>query len=116
MQDWADRGEERSLIIVRILILTRNILQVPEDVDTEKRPDNDPNVHDQVSIYVEICFQLYRIVIFFFLFFFCFSSFICNFQLLWALCEGGMRDLIIYIASCENEQQYYFHILEVGTH
>lgn len=49
LKDWSERGEERSLIIVRILILVRNVLNVPSDVDTEKRPDNDANTHDQVN-------------------------------------------------------------------
>lgn len=33
---------------------------------------------------------------------------------MWALHEGGMINLILYIASSENEQQYYFHVLEVS--
>lgn len=50
LKDWSERGEERSLILVRILILVRNVLNVPCDVDTEKRPDNDANTHDQVIV------------------------------------------------------------------
>lgn len=49
MKDWADRGEEKSTIIVRILVLVRNVLHVPADTDFERRPDNDANSHDQVS-------------------------------------------------------------------
>ncbi|XP_065210655.1 protein timeless homolog [Planococcus citri] len=78
--EWSDRGEEKSLIIVRILILVRNILHIPVDTDTERRPDNDASIHDQV---------------------------------LWALHEGEMINLILYIAASENEQQYYFHVLEI---
>ncbi|XKL60560.1 hypothetical protein PGB90_007617 [Kerria lacca] len=78
--DWADRGEEKSLIIIRILILVRNVLHVPTDTDVEKRPDNDASIHDQV---------------------------------LWALHEGGMINLILYIATSESERQYYFHVLEI---
>lgn len=48
MQDWAERGEEKSTIIVRILVLIRNVLHVPADTDFENRPDNDANLHDQV--------------------------------------------------------------------
>ncbi|KAG8264223.1 hypothetical protein J6590_017240 [Homalodisca vitripennis] len=63
----------------RILILARNVLQVPTDAD-ENRPDNDASIHDQV---------------------------------LWALHQGGMVDLFLYIASTDHEQQYYMHILEI---
>lgn len=50
MQDWTDRGEEKSLIIVRILILVRNVLHIPADTDLERRPDNDASTHDQVRL------------------------------------------------------------------
>ncbi|KAK7576619.1 hypothetical protein V9T40_012905 [Parthenolecanium corni] len=78
--DWADRGEEKSMIIVRILVLVRNVLHVPTDTDFENRPDNDADSHDQV---------------------------------LWALQEGGILDIILYIASSDDERQYFFHILEI---
>lgn len=47
-QDFAERGDEYSLIIERILILIRNVLYVPANPN-EFRPDNDASVHDQVS-------------------------------------------------------------------
>lgn len=47
-QDYAERGDDNSLIIERILILIRNVLYVPAD-SMEKRPDNDASVHDQVN-------------------------------------------------------------------
>lgn len=34
-------------------------------------------------------------------------------QVLWALQEGGILDIILYIASSDDERQYFFHILEV---
>lgn len=37
------------LSTVRLLILVRNILHVPADNDAECRPDNDANLHDQVT-------------------------------------------------------------------
>lgn len=48
LQDWSERDEETGLIIERILILIRNVLHVPADLDKERRPDNDASVHDQV--------------------------------------------------------------------
>lgn len=32
------------------MILIRNVLHVPADLDKEKRPENDASVHDQVSL------------------------------------------------------------------
>lgn len=49
-QDYVERGDDNSLIIERILILIRNILYIPPDPHTEKRPDNDASIHDQVFI------------------------------------------------------------------
>lgn len=46
--DWSERDEDTGLIIERILILIRNVLHVPADLDKEKRPENDANIHDQV--------------------------------------------------------------------
>ncbi|KAH1021930.1 hypothetical protein HUJ04_011414, partial [Dendroctonus ponderosae] len=77
--DTAQRGDENSLIIERILILIRNILYVPADV-MEKRPDNDASAHDQV---------------------------------LWALHQSGILDIILYITSSASENAYYLHILEI---
>ncbi|KAJ8921929.1 hypothetical protein NQ315_008563 [Exocentrus adspersus] len=77
--DYAERGDENSLIIERILILIRNVLYVPAD-SMEKRPDNDASVHDQV---------------------------------LWALHQSGMLDIILYISSSPNEKAYYMHVLEI---
>ena len=36
-------------------------------------------------------------------------------QVFWALHESGMMNLVLYIASSENEKQYYFHVLEVSS-
>lgn len=78
--EYAERGDENGLVIERILILVRNILYVPSDPDTEKRPDHDANLHDQV---------------------------------LWALRQSGMLDIILYISGSPMEQVYYMHILEI---
>ena len=43
-----EREEDKGLIIERILILARNVLQVPADPSVEKRADNDASIHDQV--------------------------------------------------------------------
>lgn len=80
--DWQERGEENGIIVERILILVRNVLQVPPDPDSEKRPDNDASLHDQI---------------------------------LWALHQSGMVDIFLYIATSENEQEYYLHILEITS-
>ncbi|XP_046687268.1 protein timeless homolog isoform X2 [Homalodisca vitripennis] len=77
--EYHERDEDQSRTMERILILARNVLQVPTDAD-ENRPDNDASIHDQV---------------------------------LWALHQGGMVDLFLYIASTDHEQQYYMHILEI---
>ncbi|XP_006741087.1 protein timeless homolog [Leptonychotes weddellii] len=45
---WEERQEEDNLLIERILLLVRNILHVPTDLDQEKRIDNDASVHDQL--------------------------------------------------------------------
>lgn len=42
------RMEEQSLVLERVLVLTRNVLQVPSNPQHEKRVDNDISVHDQV--------------------------------------------------------------------
>uniref|UniRef100_A0A182P9V5 Timeless N-terminal domain-containing protein n=1 Tax=Anopheles epiroticus TaxID=199890 RepID=A0A182P9V5_9DIPT len=44
--DWALRSEADGLIIERILVLIRNVLQVPANVEKEKRFDNDASQHD----------------------------------------------------------------------
>nr|XP_012151360.1 PREDICTED: protein timeless homolog [Megachile rotundata] len=45
--DSAERGEEKEMIIERILVFVRNVLQIPPD-DNEKRVDNDVTIHDEV--------------------------------------------------------------------
>nr|XP_021188135.2 protein timeless homolog isoform X2 [Helicoverpa armigera] len=80
--DWSERDEDTGLIIERILILIRNVLHVPADLDRERRPENDASVHDQV---------------------------------LWALNQSGILDIILYMSS-ENEKQYFMHILEIISH
>ncbi|CAH0763660.1 unnamed protein product [Diatraea saccharalis] len=80
--DWSERDEDTGLVIERILILIRNILHVPADLDKERRPENDASIHDQV---------------------------------LWALNQAGILDIILYMSS-ENEKQYFMHILEIISH
>ncbi|XP_047528915.1 protein timeless homolog [Vanessa atalanta] len=80
--DWSERDEDTGLIIERILILIRNVLHVPADLDKERRPENDASVHDQV---------------------------------LWALNQAGILDIILYMSS-ENEKQYFMHIIEIISH
>ncbi|XP_048512372.1 protein timeless homolog isoform X2 [Athalia rosae] len=43
-----ERSEDKSQDIQRILILVRNVLQVPADTDNEKRTDSECTVHDAV--------------------------------------------------------------------
>ncbi|XP_043529522.1 protein timeless homolog isoform X2 [Frieseomelitta varia] len=45
--DNIERGEEKEMIVERILIFIRNVLQIPPD-ENEKRVDNDATVHDEV--------------------------------------------------------------------
>ncbi|KAL2776225.1 protein timeless-like protein isoform 2, partial [Daubentonia madagascariensis] len=45
--DWEERQEEDNLLIERILLLVRNSLHVPADLDQEKI-DDDASVHDQL--------------------------------------------------------------------
>ncbi|VVC29572.1 Hypothetical protein CINCED_3A024542 [Cinara cedri] len=78
--EYHEKGEEKVLSTVRLLILVRNILHVPADNDAECRPDNDANLHDQV---------------------------------IWAMHQSQLIDIIMYIACSENEQQYYLHALEI---
>jgi timeless len=47
-----ERDEDIGLVIERILILVRNVLQVPADPEAEKRTDNDASIHDQVMLQV----------------------------------------------------------------
>ncbi|KAM6153293.1 protein timeless homolog isoform 2-T2 [Erethizon dorsatum] len=44
---WEERQEEDNLLIERILLLVRNILHVPADLDQEKI-DDDASIHDQL--------------------------------------------------------------------
>ncbi|XP_066225884.1 protein timeless homolog isoform X2 [Saccopteryx leptura] len=45
---WEERQEEDNLLIERVLLLVRNILHVPADLDQEKRIDDDASVHDRL--------------------------------------------------------------------
>ena len=47
-KDWDERLEDDKLIIERILILIRNVLQVPTNVKREGRTEDDATVHDQI--------------------------------------------------------------------
>ncbi|GAB0092876.1 Timeless [Sergentomyia squamirostris] len=75
----AERTEEQELIIERILVLLRNVLQVPSGFEGERMGDSD-SLHDQV---------------------------------LWALHQSGMMDIILFVMSSSGENQYHFHALEV---
>uniref|UniRef100_A0A1B0CF68 Putative dna topoisomerase i-interacting protein n=1 Tax=Lutzomyia longipalpis TaxID=7200 RepID=A0A1B0CF68_LUTLO len=74
-----DRSEEQELIIERILVLLRNILQIPSNAGSEREHDTD-SLHDQI---------------------------------LWALQQSGMTDIILFVLSSNSENQYHFHALEV---
>uniref|UniRef100_A0A2S2NUZ1 Protein timeless n=1 Tax=Schizaphis graminum TaxID=13262 RepID=A0A2S2NUZ1_SCHGA len=78
--EYHEKGEEKVLSTVRLLILVRNILHVPADNDAECRPDNDANLHDQV---------------------------------LWAMHQSQLIDIIMYITCSVNEERYYLHALEI---
>ena len=47
-KDFDARSEDDRMIIERILILVRNILEVPKDSASEKRTEDDATVHDQI--------------------------------------------------------------------
>ena len=47
-KDWDERLEDDKLIIERVLILIRNVLQVPTNVRREGRTEDDATVHDQI--------------------------------------------------------------------
>ena len=79
-QDWALRSEEQSLLIERILVLIRNVLQVPANPEAECRADNDASIHDQV---------------------------------IWALHQSGILDLVLFIISSPDENQFHLHCLEI---
>ena len=34
-------------------------------------------------------------------------------QILWVMHKSGMEDLLLYVASAENETQYCLHVLEI---
>lgn len=74
------RREEQGLLIERILVLVRNVLQVPANTEAECRADNDASVHDRV---------------------------------IWALHQSGILDLVLYVASSSDENQYHLHALEI---
>ena len=78
--DVMDRSEDDTNVIERILILVRNVLQVPRDSGSERRTDDDVSLHDQV---------------------------------LWVLHKSGMEDLLLYMASSNDEAQYCLHVLEI---
>jgi len=47
-KDWEERLEDDKLVLERILILIRNILQVPTNVRSEGRTEGDATLHDQI--------------------------------------------------------------------
>uniref|UniRef100_A0A0K8TTM2 Putative dna topoisomerase i-interacting protein n=1 Tax=Tabanus bromius TaxID=304241 RepID=A0A0K8TTM2_TABBR len=42
------RGEEADMLIERILVLTRNVLQIPTNISKELNAENGPTTHDRV--------------------------------------------------------------------
>ncbi|XP_023158675.1 protein timeless homolog [Ceratitis capitata] len=78
--DWAIRSEEQSLMIERVLVLIRNVLQVPANPEAECRADNDASLHDQV---------------------------------IWALHQSGLMDLVLFVVSSSDEHQFHLHGLEI---
>ncbi|XP_017110468.1 protein timeless homolog [Drosophila elegans] len=78
--DFAIRSEEQNLLIERILVLVRNVLQVPANPEAECRADNDASLHDQV---------------------------------IWALHQTGMLDLVLFVISSPDEEQFHLHGLEI---
>lgn len=80
LQDWAIRSEEQSLMIERVLVLIRNVLQVPANPEAECRADNDASLHDQV---------------------------------IWALHQSGVMDLVLFVVSSPDEHQFHLHGLEI---
>ncbi|UYV81225.1 TIMELESS [Cordylochernes scorpioides] len=47
-KEYEDRVEDDTLTMERILVLVRNILHVPADIQTERRTDDDVSLHDQI--------------------------------------------------------------------
>ncbi|XP_061179569.1 protein timeless homolog [Saccostrea echinata] len=78
--DWEHRQEEDRLLIERMLILIRNVLHVPPNMEREQRTDDDASVHDQI---------------------------------IWAIHRSGLEDLLLYIASSEDERNFSMHVLEI---
>lgn len=68
------------MLIERILVLIRNVLQVPANPELECRADNDASVHDQV---------------------------------IWALHQSGILDLVLFVISSPDEHQFHLHGLEI---
>ena len=113
-KDWDERLEDDKLIIERILILIRNVLQVPTNVRREGRTMDDVSLHDQVTresiLSHQVIMTLSRTYIDIFG---KIKSIIPNtLQVLWVLHQSGMQDLLLYIASSEAEAAYCLHILE----
>ena len=79
-KEYSERTEDDGLVIERILILVRNILQVPRDSRGERRTDDEASIHDQV---------------------------------LWVLHKSGIEDLLLFIATSDEETQYCLHVLEI---
>ncbi|XP_023035402.1 protein timeless homolog [Drosophila willistoni] len=77
---FAVRSEEQNLLIERLLVLVRNVLQVPANPEAECRADNDASLHDQV---------------------------------IWALHQTGMLDLVLFVISSPDESQFHLHGLEI---
>ncbi|XP_052870855.1 protein timeless homolog, partial [Anopheles cruzii] len=46
--DFSERSEAQSVTVERILILTRNVLQVPANVEREQQLDDDASLHDRL--------------------------------------------------------------------
>ncbi|ESN92145.1 hypothetical protein HELRODRAFT_89874 [Helobdella robusta] len=81
-KEWSDREEEDRMLIERIVLLVRNVLLIPTDLEKEQRTDDDASIHDQI---------------------------------LWSLHSGGFIDLLLYIASSDDERALALHVLEITS-
>ena len=112
-KDWDERLEDDKLIIERILILIRNVLQVPTNVRREGRTMDDVSLHDQVTREHSIPSSHHDfITIIHWHIWQDQKHYSKTFQVLWVLHQSGMQDLLLYIASSEAEAAYCLHILE----
>ena len=102
-KEFSERSEDDGLVIERILILVRNILQVPRDSIGEKRTDDEASIHDQVlwvlhksgmeDLYV--WFRMIRLYV----------------GIKWLHFPLFCR--LLFVSSSQDETQYCLHVLEI---